>query len=247
MSYDNAGVCAHRGASGLAPENTLSAFNLAARSGVRWIETDLSLMADGTLLVHHDKQLGRCVAGDAEISILGWEDVKSRDAGSWFDETFAAETLLTLPMLLDWQDVTGVNLNLEMKCHSDDYAAMAKSLVSTLDNASSGEACEKWIISSFNAAFLGMMQKSAPRYRLALIALELPENWQELAKNLNLKAFHLHHRALERSHVETLRASGLRVGVFTVNDAEVFQRLTDWGVDMIMTDYPENFMRNQPK
>ncbi|MDA1239053.1 MAG: glycerophosphodiester phosphodiesterase family protein, partial [Proteobacteria bacterium] len=50
-------LCAHRGASGNFPENTRLAFKKAKESGVKWIETDLNMLADGVFIIFHDDRL----------------------------------------------------------------------------------------------------------------------------------------------------------------------------------------------
>ncbi|MGD9075398.1 MAG: glycerophosphodiester phosphodiesterase family protein, partial [Desulfobacteraceae bacterium] len=50
-------VIGHRGAAGLAPENTLAAFSRALDIGVDGMELDVQLSADGIAVVHHDFQL----------------------------------------------------------------------------------------------------------------------------------------------------------------------------------------------
>ena len=61
-------VIAHRGMSGKFPENTFLAFDAVRHEGLRWVETDISMLADETLIVFHDEAQGRTVAGDKLVA-----------------------------------------------------------------------------------------------------------------------------------------------------------------------------------
>lgn len=77
-------VLAHRGASALAPENTLAAFRAAAGAGARWIELDVDVLGDGTLIVIHDSLLDRTTNRTGPYYDLTAADLPALDAGSWF-------------------------------------------------------------------------------------------------------------------------------------------------------------------
>ena len=71
-------IWAHRGASMQFPENTLAAFKRAAELGADGIELDVSLSADGRVVVMHDNTVDRTTDGHGEIADLTWEDVYKR-------------------------------------------------------------------------------------------------------------------------------------------------------------------------
>src|SRR5690554_540521 len=60
-------VQAHRGASAVAPENTIAAFRAARDQGARWVELDVALLADGTPVVIHDVTLDRTTTGKGSL------------------------------------------------------------------------------------------------------------------------------------------------------------------------------------
>ena len=94
-------IVAHRGASRAAPENTLIAFRLAARQGARWLEFDVSLLGDGTPVLHHDRTLDRCTDGTGRLDRLTAADLAGIDAGRWFGAQYTGEPLATLEQALD--------------------------------------------------------------------------------------------------------------------------------------------------
>lgn len=75
-------VIAHRGASSVAPENTLPAFELALEAGADGIELDLKLTLDGIVVVHHDQTLDRTTDGTGLVSDHTWAQLQALDAGS---------------------------------------------------------------------------------------------------------------------------------------------------------------------
>ena len=77
-------VLAHRGASALAPENTLAAYRLAADHGARWVELDVDVISDGTIIVIHDSRLDRTTNRTGPYYGLTAADLPTIDAGPWF-------------------------------------------------------------------------------------------------------------------------------------------------------------------
>lgn len=89
-------IVAHRGASSLAPENTLAAFRKAKEINAKAIELDVHLSADGYLIVHHDYYLGHPDNGSGLIREKSLAEIQKADAGNWFGSTYAQEKIPTL-------------------------------------------------------------------------------------------------------------------------------------------------------
>ena len=75
---------AHRGASGIAPENTVAAFKKAIETGVDAVELDLHGTADGEVVVMHDASLDRTTDHQGPVNQIALETIKRADAGGWF-------------------------------------------------------------------------------------------------------------------------------------------------------------------
>jgi glycerophosphoryl diester phosphodiesterase len=107
-------VIAHRGNSGLAPENTLAAYRLAIKDGVEYVEQDLQITKDGVLVCCHDILLNRVtnvkevfpeLARDEVVKgakVKNWythdltlKQLRQLDAGSWFNPRFKGERIPT--------------------------------------------------------------------------------------------------------------------------------------------------------
>src|ERR687894_1184995 len=76
---------AHRGASGLAPENTLEAFRLAVEAGAGGLELDVHLTRDGRIVVIHDATVDRTTNGSGGVAEMGLDELRLLDAGYRFD------------------------------------------------------------------------------------------------------------------------------------------------------------------
>ncbi|WP_264371944.1 glycerophosphodiester phosphodiesterase family protein [Salicibibacter halophilus] len=81
-------VIAHRGASGHAPEQTKHALDQAAEMNVDYLELDIQKTADGELVAFHDDEISRTTDGEGAIGDHTLDELKSLDAGSWFNEEF---------------------------------------------------------------------------------------------------------------------------------------------------------------
>ena len=237
--FDDHFISAHRGASGAFPENTQVAFAEAARAGARSIETDLSLLADDSFAVFHDATLGRTVTGDAPIGSFDRAGLANLDAGVWRDAAFAGVPIPALADLLSWQKETGIGLNLEIKCHHQGYRRHAAALTRALAEVNS----EMTLISSFDAGCLAVVMLKLPHIARALIAEELPDDWRDIADRLQLDGFHLNHENLTVEQVDAIHAAGLAVRCYTVNEAADIEKMRGYGVDLVMTDWPGEFIK----
>ena len=129
-------IIAHRGASALAPENTLAAFRKAIEDGAEGIEFDVRLSKDGTAVVFHDADLKRIAGRDEKIIDLSFEELQKIDIGSWFNrvfprlenEQFSNETIPTLQDVLDLlKDFRGL-IYIELKCKEREVEPLAEAV-----------------------------------------------------------------------------------------------------------------------
>ncbi len=90
------GLCAHRGAMGTHPENTLAAFRAAVDAGAHMIEFDVQLTKDNKMVVIHDGTVDRTTDGTGKVSELTFDEIRNLDAGSWKSPEFAGEKIPTL-------------------------------------------------------------------------------------------------------------------------------------------------------
>lgn len=237
MSYALPSVIGHRGAARHAPENTLAGLRKAAEHGAPWVEVDVMLTADGTAVLHHDETLERITGLSRPMAELGYDELAALDAGSWFGAAFAEEPVPTLEEALACLAELGLGLNLEVKPTPGREAETAKVAARILQRSWPVDLPPP-LISSFKRASLAAMKSAAPAFPRGLLVEALPEDWREAAAELGCVTLHLDHEALTPSVVEAVKASGLGLAAYTVNDPAEAVRLRTWGVDAIITDDP---------
>src|SRR5215813_13746554 len=136
-------IIGHRGASALAPENTIAAFDLALKSGADGIEFDVRLSRDGVPVIIHDETLRRTALRSERVVDLTAEELKKTDAGSWFalarhsaTDEYRDERIPTLQQLLE--DFSGNNalLYLEVKCATSEIPQIVDATSALLETYS---------------------------------------------------------------------------------------------------------------
>ncbi len=90
-------MLAHRGGGTLAPENTLAALRCGHAHGFRAVEFDVMGLSDGSLVLMHDEELGRTVAGQGSVADCTLAQLSASDAGSWFSAEFAGGLAASCP------------------------------------------------------------------------------------------------------------------------------------------------------
>jgi len=233
-------VVAHRGASRIAPENTLAAFRLASQQGARWIEFDVSLLGDDAPVIHHDQMLDRCTNRTGPLAQLTSADLAGIDAGSWFDAQFAGEPLATLEQALDLIGEIGLSANLEMKPHGAAPEPMARAIALAL--AARSWARTNILVSSFNLGVLTALRKLMPEQPLAMIYKKPPADWPEVLSVLKASSLHLWHEHLNADILSQARIHGFHVRVFTINEPARMEPFRTTGLTGVITDHPPLFL-----
>jgi glycerophosphoryl diester phosphodiesterase len=238
-------VIAHRGASGLAPENTLAAFERALEIGVDRIEMDLRQTLDGEVVVLHDKTIVRTTNGWGSVRKLPLKKLRRYSAGSWFDPDFSAERVPTFREVLEL--VKGrTTLLLEVKDGSPYHPEIERRIIDLVNEYSAHEWC---IVQSFNDRILNNFRKLpelhtdiqklfaafipvAPFYGGSKFTYKRLRRY-DFAQEVNINRAYVNPRVVRKVH-----NMGKKVNVWTVNDRESLRKFVDWGVDGIITDYP---------
>ncbi len=241
---DSPRLLGHRGAATLAPENTLAAIRAAAAAGLRWIEIDAKLAADGVPVLMHDKTLDRTTTATGPAAARPSTELTGLDAGSWFGADgpdagrFAGETVPTLAQCLGLCRDLGLSLNIEVKPDDGAEESTAAAVLETLD-AEGWTADDGVLISSFKPAAVRVVRDVAPDYRRGLLIWEFPQGWREAATDLGVQAVLPNQLSLQSAeHVAQVIDGGWVPMTFTVNDADRARQLYDWGVVGIVTDDP---------
>lgn len=261
-------VQGHRGARGLKPENTIPAFLTALNYGVTTIELDLAVTRDNEIVVSHEPWMSAalCISSAGEpidersekkynIYQMTYEEVRQFDCGSKFNDQFPAQTKIPLskPLLTDVivavedhiKSFTQyeVDYNIEIKSfpQGDNKFHPTPEVFSDIvyDLINQYLPMERVIIQSFDFRVLKYWHIKYPEVRLAALV----ENTRSINANLSELGFtpavySPYFKLLTRNKIEFLHQERMRVIPWTVNEKADMERLKAWGVDGIITDYP---------
>lgn len=238
---------AHRGASGLAPENTIAAIRAAVASGADAVEVDVHRTHDGALVVLHDSTLTRTTdierrlpgRSRARVSDLTYDEIRGLDAGSWHSPSYAGERVPLLSEVLDLLSGT-TGLLLEVK-DPDAYPGIEADLVAELRRVRpyfSGALTDRQlVVESFDHRSMLRLKRLCPSISVGLLGSPARRSLGSLATWAD--QVNPHHRRLRRSYVHAAHDAGLDVQVWTVDGAAEMSRLLAMGVDGIITNRPD--------
>ncbi|WP_265685061.1 glycerophosphodiester phosphodiesterase, partial [Providencia rustigianii] len=226
-------IVAHRGGGKLAPENTLAAIDVGASFGHTMIEFDAKLSRDGQIFLLHDDTLERTSSGAGIAGELDWEQLVKIDAGSWYSPEFAHEPLPLLSQVAERCQQHGMMANIEIKPTTGLETQTGTVVALAARQLWQGQTAP--LLSSFSVESLEAAQAAAPELPRGLLLEEWREDWRELTTRLGCVSIHLDYLLLDEDRVRQLKAAGLHILVYTVNDPARAKLLLDWGVDAICT------------
>jgi glycerophosphoryl diester phosphodiesterase len=219
-------VVAHRGSSGTAPENTLSAVRQAISSGAVMCEVDVHTTRDGQIVVMHDSDVSRTTDGRGLIAEMDLAEIRRLDAGSWFKDDFAGEGVPTLGQVMD---ALGQSMDICIEVKNADPSQV-------LDCVLSRGFLSKSIMFDFNHDRLYAARNLESGLRT--LALGVRE-----ANLVALKTDLLDAAGAAYSHtspelVDSVHDMDLALFVYTANHEDQMRQLAEWGVDAIITNFP---------
>jgi glycerophosphoryl diester phosphodiesterase len=280
----------HRGARGLAPENTLPAFARALSLGVTTLELDAGVTEDGVVVVIHDRRLnpdiargtdGRWLTGRTRaIHELTFHELQRYDVGrirpgSDYSKRFPEQRRMDGVRIPKLEDVfvlarharnDEVHFNIETKISplSPGDTAGPEEFARALIRVVRANGVEhRTIIQSFDWRTLAIVQREAPEIATSYLTEQQQGNdtiaagdeaaspWTngirfrdhgsvpKMVKSAGGAIWSPSYRDLTEALVKEARSLGLKVLPWTVNDPADMQRLLDWGVDGLITDYPD--------
>lgn len=259
-------VIAHRGARSLAPENTLSAVNLAYKTGADLWETDVSLTKDGRLVLFHDETLLRCTNAAIRFPLktsynvrdFDLKEILALDAGSFFIETdpFSQISLNAIPqtVLSEYQHCAIPTLeqgleftmrhqwkvNLELKYFpraGTDFFVPDQTL-ELIERV--GIPFSKVVISSFNHRWLERIIERESKIEVQALVGENDTDPLDFG-DFQFLTYNVNVKLVDDALIEKLKAMGKKINLFTVNDKFEFAHYESLGVDGMFTDFPQLF------
>lgn len=235
-------IIAHRGASVDAPENTNAAFRLGYEQGADAVECDVHLTADGQVVVLHDASTKRTGGVDWKVAEQSLDALRRLDVGSWKGEAWRAERIPTLAEVLALVP-PGRGVVVEIKCGVE----ILPELERVFADASVPE--RDILLICFDRDVLVAAKARFPRIKAYWLAWWKTDpatqrnpsvaDLAEQAQAAGLDGLNLSYRfPLDADTVAQVHARGLKLGVWTVDDAAMARRLAEIGADAITTNRP---------
>lgn len=231
-------VCAHRGASNVAPENTMAALQQALDDGALMIELDVQVTKDHELVVFHDDSLERTTNGSGLISDHTLQELAHLDAGSWFGAKFAGERI---PTFLDAIELlrgkTYLNIEIKPQSATAESAGNIAAIVNIIDKSGM---LPYTAFSSFDHSalvYIKSVNKNAHT-----IALNVPGDERLPSRVIETCGADVYGCSLEELNpmrADNCRHFNIPLGVYTVNTPSELEHALDHGVSAVVSNVPD--------
>jgi glycerophosphoryl diester phosphodiesterase len=232
-------VMGHRGFPARYPENTMVSFEAAVAAGARFVELDVTLTRDHQVVVIHDDTVDRTTDGSGRVSEFDLKDLRQLDAGSWFDQRFAAERIPTLSQVLE-RLAGRAYINIEIKSHARADSSLRDRLVQAVVALVKDNGAENRVmVSSFDSKVLAKVKQLHPDMTIAYIS-EHSDAVESVfhCRELGVFSFHPDLNHLAADLVRALQAEGVHVFPYNIYRIPEIQKAFDLGVDGLITGDP---------
>ena len=230
---------AHRGASGIYPENSMLAFKKAIEMGCGGLEVDVQLSSDGEVVIFHDKKLQRVTNGEGLVCEHSYAELKKLEiTNNNQANQYPKQQIVTLKELLQMLQENEIFLNIELKNIYIDYPGLEEKVYELLKEY---EMIERVVISSFNHYSLQRFAQISEEVDLGIIYLANLIDPIAYAESLDfkLRSFHPLYSTLDEKRVEKMKKAGYDIFTYTVNDKIDIKEVSNLDVDGIISDYPD--------
>ena len=229
---------AHRGASGtgLAPENTIAAFEKAIEIGVDVVEIDVHLTADNQVVVIHDRAVDRTTDGSGPVDTMTLSEIRELSAGSWFGSEFASERIPTLEEVLE---LVGSRALLLIEAKTEEAADKAVAIIRAK------RAQSRVVMQSFLGPAVRTVNRLDNRIPTAFLmtggeaVLRRKTGVVKRVLKLGANALALKYTAATPDLVNMFLSRAMGIWVWTVDEEEDMREMIEMGVGGIITNYPD--------
>jgi glycerophosphoryl diester phosphodiesterase len=221
---------AHRGLSSKAPENTIPAFELAAKEQRYFgIECDIQTTKDNQFVIFHDDDLQRMVKAKVKIKDLTYEELLEYTISK--GNGIKKYSGLKIPLLSDYLEICSFyNKTAVIEVKKVNDITLLTELIDLLDNYPSLSI----MIISFNMNYLKYL-RAITQIELHYLADSISES-EIYDARVNQLGLSLKKDILTKSLVHQLKKEGFKIAVYTVNDAKDALMFQNFGIDYLTTD-----------
>jgi len=231
-------IIGHRGAAGLAPENTLAAFAAGLAAGADAVEMDVQFTADGYPVVLHDETLERMAGVRSRVRDYVESALRGFDIGFRHGPEFRGQRIPALDEVARLVPA-GIEMHVEIKDYEPVREDHLRRMIETLDREGG---LARVIFSSPHEETLTDLTRLAPGCRTALLlfrGVKVPTDAARRAAYIGCSAVDPNASLVDDELVDVCHRHNMKVFAFTVNERGTMRKLTQMGVDGVFTDYPD--------
>ncbi len=247
-------IVAHRGASAVAPENTLAAFRRAIDDGAEGIEFDVRLAKDGVAVVFHDATLKRTALRDGNIADITSTELAKIDIGSWFNKMdrrnanprYSLQTVSTLTETLEFLKEFKGRIYIELKCRDSEIAGLVSAVC---DASSTSGLASQIILKSFKMAVIPRVRLLCPGLKTAALfapkimtILRKEKHLVKIAEEFGASELSIHYSLATQKLMEKAGKRGLPVTIWTADNPRWVKRGIKLGLNAIITNNPAKLL-----
>jgi glycerophosphoryl diester phosphodiesterase len=228
-------IIAHRGASYVAPENTLGAFRTAWEDGADGIEGDFRLSADGHVVCHHDEGTGRMAGVDRRIAECTLDELMRLDVGMSVSPRWMGQRIPTLQQVAGFVP-EGKRLFVEVKSGPESITAIK----AALDEVESIGLSQVTVL-AFNEAVVAASKSTMPDVRTHWLTRDVTSPGDILSVLNTVGADGVgcaYSEGIDADFVRAFATENKEFNVWTVDDVEQALRLQDCGITYLTTNRP---------
>ncbi|MDO5408155.1 MAG: glycerophosphodiester phosphodiesterase [Eubacteriales bacterium] len=229
-------IYAHRGYSGMYPENTMLAFREAEKTGCDGIELDVQLTKDGIVVVVHDESLDRVSDKTGFVRDYTYEELKEVNVAYTWGGKYGFQPIPTFEEYCRWVKNTNLTTNIELKTGVFYYEEIEEK---TLNLVRKYGLEKRVLFSSFNHLSLVKMQSLEPQIPVAaLLEHRGLGNAGFYCHEYGFQFYHPGIKGLNQKTVDNCKKQGIAVNVWTINAMDELEHIYEWGCDGAITNYP---------
>ena len=231
-------IIAHRGFSGIYPENTMLAFRKAIEIGADGIELDVHLSKDGQVMIIHDEALKRTTGLDGVISDYTRAELEKISAGKTKNDEFGFTPIPSLEEYLAFMaEHKDKFTNIELKTAPVYYPEIEEK---TLELVRKFDLEKNIIYSSFNWLSIERMQRLGTISETGLLFSGMKlYNQAHIIRSLGINYFHPDFNDLTDEIVKSYLDNKVGLNVWTVNEIEDMKVCLSWNIDGLITNFPD--------
>lgn len=229
-------VWAHRGASGYAPENTLSAFQKAIDMKADGVELDIQMTKDGEIVVIHDEWIDRTSDGKGWVKDYTLKELRRFNFNNG-NKDYEFEMIPTMEEVFELIKPSNLTINIELKTGIVFYPQIEEKIIALTKKMGMEN---RVIYSSFNHATVVKIHELEPNAQVGFLyadgTLDMPEYGVKHGVNaLHPALYNLQYEGF----VQECKEKNLKLHVWTVNEKEHMMMCVKYGIDAIITNYPD--------